>query len=844
MAHARTATWLAAMALWLPQTAWAGPKDDARRHFAAGLQAAQEGQYQIALQRFLAAQEAYPHPSTLYNIARSYYDARDLPNALTYYRLFRDSAPDKAGDVDPVIAALESQLDTRTAGPAQTDPGTAFVTGPSREELARLRAIADELAALSSAFADRAEEDLATAAPEPGEEPTEPVAVVDESEFLSDAYERIVVTASRVGQDPLDSPSTVTVLTSDDIRLSGATDVTDLLRRVAGVDAMALAGSLSEISIRGFSRRLGNKVLVLVDGRSTYMDFVGVTFWPALPIAMAEIDRIEVIRGPGSAVYGANAVTGVINIITRTPGDEPGGLVEVRGGHPGIAQGTVVASGRNASTAWRFSAGYQQHGRWAKEYELNDAEGELREDSPVVPFFEDQDTALRTVRANGRMDWTFGTKGFASLTTGFSNGDFEYYNLGALPNYGMELGHHYVRGDIAYDRLHIRSFWNHDRGDTAPWLDYDGLARPYDGRFVNDAVDFEVESPLEFDTGSMAHTLNLGVGYRYKQIAFGYLAGGFENPYNEHHFAAFVNEQATIGKLGIVGSLRLDRHPLIPLGRTLSPRAALLYRVLDSTSIRATAGTAFRAPNSLESYMDFNLNTTADGAYIQDFGDQINLLPERITTFELGIHDESSYLHQADLVLYYNAVSDLISLRSVTPTVAPFDASSNGFKAGETGWFNAEERYTGLGMEAEAEVYPTDGLDLFTNVELTRINEFNPRTEETVRDGSSSGLQINAGGSYRTPFRTDLSLAAHYTGKQNWRLREFDASGTILIVEREIPARVLMSARIGARPLPSEELEVALNLWNFTELFGDGYLEHPVGQPVTGRIFGSVAYRF
>src|SRR5688572_10722471 len=79
---------IACLASWWPTTALADPKDDARRHFAAGLAAASAGDYEIALQRFLAAQAAYPHPATLYNIARSYSDLNDTANALTYYRLY------------------------------------------------------------------------------------------------------------------------------------------------------------------------------------------------------------------------------------------------------------------------------------------------------------------------------------------------------------------------------------------------------------------------------------------------------------------------------------------------------------------------------------------------------------------------------------------------------------------------------------------------------------------------------------------------------------------------------------------------------------------------------------
>ena len=135
---------LALLALLIPSTARADPKDEARRHFAAGLAAAQEGEYAVALQRFLAAQNAYPHPATLYNIARAYADMDDLENALAYYRLFQDASPEKAADVEPVIQVLEARLgQTRAAEPepapepTATGPAPVVLGGATEEELAR-----------------------------------------------------------------------------------------------------------------------------------------------------------------------------------------------------------------------------------------------------------------------------------------------------------------------------------------------------------------------------------------------------------------------------------------------------------------------------------------------------------------------------------------------------------------------------------------------------------------------------------------------------------------------------------------------------------------------------------
>ena len=862
-----------ALALLLPFSAMADPKDDARRHFAAGLEAANDGNFEIALQRFLAAQEAYPHPATLYNIAQSYTDLEDSENALTYYRLYRNAAPDKAANVDPIIEAIEGRLgggaitatlptQDNSSGGGGGGGGTVevIVTGPRQQELARLESLALELNALMTAISDRQDADKRAVAEAqeraasgegsrgggggsvgpniPDVPDIDPRDLPDRGALLDDAYAKMVVSASRVAQDPLDSPSTLTVLTDEDIRLTGTTHLPDLLRRVVGVDAMQLSAAGTDIAIRGFNRKISNKVLILIDGRSTYLDFVGYTFFEMLPISLEEIERIEVIRGPGSAVYGANAVTGVINIITKTPGERPENVITADVGAPGFGRGTVMTNGRSKNTSYRLAAGYHQMGRWAKEFE--DPQG------GSVPFFDDQDNAMRMMRANLRLDQTFGTKGFASLSGGVVDGTSEFYNLGALSNFALDGNHEYLRGDIAWGNLHFRAFWNSDHGATGPMWEAAGQARTLNGLYNGDIIDVEFESPLEFETGSMDHVLNVGVGYRYKRSQFAFLEGGFDSVFNENHVSAFVNEQLTLNKLGFVASLRMDKHPLLPLDKTLSPRAALIYRLFDKTSIRATGGTAFRAPNHIESYMDFNLNNpAADGVFIRDVGNR-DLVPERITTVEVGMHDESTYYHTADAVVYMNQVSELIFLTDVDRDIFFYDEGGNGYQIGTTGWENRDEKYTGLGAEAEVELYPTDGLDVFGNVNLMGVIE-KPLDGPSVADKSASLVKINAGTMYRTGFRTDLSYELHFYSKQTWRLREFDSVGSLQITPYDIPARVLMSARIGNRPFKDEAIEIAATVWNITGLFVDPdsrFIEHPQGQPVGSRVFGSLTYNF
>ncbi|MDP2312281.1 MAG: TonB-dependent receptor [Pseudomonadota bacterium] len=848
---------LLALATWMP-AAHAEPKDDARRHFLAGLEAAQAKQFQLALDEFLAAQAVYEHPATLYNIARSYNDLGDLPHALEYFQLYRAVAPDKAADIDPVIAVLTAKLE-RQREPAVVVAAAAPVADSTPaavdfQEVERLSAIAKELEALSKTITERAAARAAnptvadatpatvgfadgtpTSGTPTAETPTAdtgPVILPDQGEFLSEAYERVVVTASRYGQSPLDSPSTVTILTEQDIRLSGASTVPDVLRRVAGLDVMFLSAGQGDLSIRGFNREFSNKVLVLVDGRSVYLDFLGIVSWAVLGIGLEEIERIEVIRGPGSAIYGANAMTGVVNIITKVPG-EGESLVHVEGGSPSYVRGTAVVDGRKERTSWRMSAGWDQTGRWSEGTPIE-------EGGSLVPFFEDDQThAWKGARADARIDQGFLEKGLASVSAGYVRGTNEFYALGALGAYAMDYSGGFARGDLAYGPVHLRTFYNGLSGATGPWTSYAGQRDSLNTTFDSDTVDVELETNVAFKTGPVAHRLNAGLGYRYKSIDWGYINLG--EPLFEHHFSAFLQDQAKVGPLALVGSLRADRTPLVPIEQTFSPRGAAILRVADRTSVRVTGGTSYRSPTFLESYMDLAQPSSVDGVYVSTKGDP-ELLPERILTGEIGIHDESTAFHVADAAAYVNRVTDLIGLRDVTPGYSPYDPELNGFSAGETGFVNLEPTYLAFGGEVEARVFPLDGLDVYANVAVERILEQDGA--EVAPDESTSLLKVNGGVMYRSPWRIDVGAHVNYVSPQVWRLREFDATGQVVPRDVAVPARTILTARVAVRPFEDDKIEVAASAWNLGALAGNTFREHPNGQLIGARYWGELTWRY
>lgn len=854
---------LIVLALLWAGTAQAEPKDDARRHFRAGLEAIQDENFDLALQHFLAAQEAYPHPATIYNIARVYGDLGDFSNALVYYRLYRDTATEGAVDVEPVISAIEARTGAATVVVTTPDePTTASSVAQNlltESEQARAQDIAEELTALSEAWSERGATNASNnalrasgildqlEAPPPSDAggtalggqdgTTDPSEINLESlgvaSYVEDPYQRSVVTASRYGQDPIDSPSTISVLTREDIRLSGATSIPELLRRVTGVDLFQITAGGADVSIRGYNRELNNKVLILIDGKSTYLDFTGSTFWSMIPVTLNEISRIEIIRGPGSAVYGANAVTGVINILTKVPGEVEESQAQLDVGSIAYRQGQLYTSGRSGEHRYRFTAGFTQHGRWERRYPEQDVDA-----TTLNPLFQNQTLGQNTGLVTGRVDRTFGRMGFASVSGGLSSGNFEYESLSALPSYGISFTDAYGRGDLSWGILHFRTFWNSNNAETGPWMGVDDEPFPNVTRLDMDTIDAELEAPIPFSTGPLDHVLNIGIGYRKKRIAIDYLTGGFEDPKNENHYSFFLNEQMTYRGFQAVGSLRVDAHPWLDLSETVSPRLAAVQRVAPYTSVRATAGTAFRAPNALENYSDFELGTPFDGGWIHGPG-STDLKAERISTFELGFHDESTDVHVVDAVLFFNHLRDTIWFPDITGQINFYDPDPGGFSFGIVPFENAPFDVYGYGLEVEGRIFPTDGMDLYTNIDLQNVE----KPDDVLPSFSlPAALKINAGWMYRTPWRTDLTLQGNYVSAMDGNASTFDDDGLLVTTSVVIPSRVILSTRIGIRPTRDENLELAFTGWNLVA--GDGWIDHSKGQTLRARVHGSARYTF
>ena len=200
-----------------------------------------------------------------------------------------------------------------------------------------------------------------------------------------------VTSVSRRAERVNQTAAAVSVIRNDEILRSGTTTLAEALRLGAAVDIGQVNGNTWGISTRGFNISTANKLLVLIDGRSTYVPLFGGTFWDVQDAFLPDVDRVEVIRGPGGTIWGANAVNGVINVISRPASETQGTAVTLLGGTNERAVASARYGGRLGDGAFRVYAKYRHRGPQlflsggSAEDEVEQGQAGFRYDSDAAP---------------------------------------------------------------------------------------------------------------------------------------------------------------------------------------------------------------------------------------------------------------------------------------------------------------------------------------------------------------------------------------------------------------------------------------------------------------------------
>jgi len=859
----------------LPNLALADVRSEARRHFRGGMDLIAQGQLDAGAVELEAAYELMPHPNVLYNLARAYFDAGQYVETVLYFERYLKSDPPDSDQVQLIVDALRDRLAKQTL--SEPDPATVLKGGTpidgqatvvTHEVIKVIQQASKRFAGIaaatqSPALQDQADvlEELArtlvtptkATSPEKTKTSQEPGQVASAttpkappslkssavedlnlgSQRTEDIYAERVVSASRLAQSPLDAPNSTTVVTAQDIRLSGITNIGELLRRAAGLEVMSLTTADTEISIRGLNQRLSNKVLVLIDGRSVFLDFLGATLWTILPIGVEDIERIEVIRGPASALYGADAFSGVINILLKKPG-QGDTLVTTTIGEGNTVRASARFTGRSEQVGYRFNAGHIQSNQYS--YGIDP------ERVDIEPTVTDPEIGIGAKWFNSEFNIRLPKKYTARVGTSVLSGDFSFMSAGRLRNLQAQ--------DAFFAQSHanistpmgvtVRTFWSAFSTDVK---NLEGRPDDVDVAFSDlqsHVLDVETEYDATFDWPVPNH-LNVGLGYRYKSIDWAWL----DRKRDEHHASAFIQDTMQFGDyVKITASTRIDKHPLISMP-VLSPRGAIVVRMTDESALRATVGTAFRSPAFLESYLRSKVPTPLRGITAYGIGNA-ELNPETMISTEIG------YSHQNDFFaleanIYLNIVNDLISLSQIdnyglTSDESVYDESVDAFPVGELQWANGDVSYRQLGGELGIRVYPVSGLDVYLNYAYHDTSPTDPDavTGAQAEEERTSAHKINSGVQYRSPFGLDLAFDVHLASEQTWVQAVSSATSGSAVGVFRVPGYAIVNARIGYR-LFDDSLELAVI---GTNLASTPFRQHPFAQKISRRIFGSATLRF
>jgi outer membrane receptor for ferrienterochelin and colicin len=800
----------------------ADERTEARAHFKRGMAAIADGRYEVGIEELKSAYDILPHPNVLYNIARAYVDTGDLENAVTYYRKYLEGAPKDRDEVAQLVVDLEERIHKQQAMLMEAQQTQAVPAGAGAGALPGGTPTALPPGAVTAS--------TAVARPPSGDLRNDQV------------FEETVVTASRTAQSPLDAPNSTSIITEQDIRLSGITKLPELLRRLAGIDIMETTGSQTEVSMRGFNQRLSNKVLVLVDGRSVYTDLLGATIWSDLPVGVEDLERIEVVRGPGSALYGADAFNGVINLITKPPGEGKSGANVGYGDH-NASHVALWTNKREGELSYRLTAGYDYQPRWSRE---------VPPGSVAQTYLADQNASLSSAHATAEVNRHFGKDIVAGVAGAYQDGFTEILGVGPVNDDIIKGVNTQAAAWVNGKHFEVRSFWTYTVGQSAVNATYAGQSQLLSSYHTH-VVDVEAQYIDQFETGrGVQHDLHIGANYRLKQVEWTYL----DRDEAEHHFGLFFHDEVKIGpQFAIVGDYRADYVPY--LQRIVnSPRASLLVHPTPKSTIRGIVATAFRTPTFLESYIGLPVQLpvqagTLDGPHVQT-----QIEPEQIFTTELGYLNSESDYFTFDSAFFYNHANNLIEVRPNTPITVgdlltpnqPTGLSQPGgtYTLFSGGFENQCQKYNVFGSELGVRTFPVEGLDVYANYTLMKVaqNDDGCSPEQKallVNDARTSAHKLNGGVQLRTKIGIDAAVDFHYVSPEDWAEQVTNVQRQQIQYQSfHLDAYTLLNARVGYR-FYRNQAEVSGVAFN---LLDDQHREHPFGQIIDRRLMGFFTYRF
>lgn len=447
------------------------------------------------------------------------------------------------------------------------------------------------------------------AAQTPAAPPAPPPAAGDQPPIYE---EQVIVTASKVEQQLVNAPATVSVVTSDVIQSSPATNYAELLRSVPGMNITQTSARDFNINMRGATSTLSTSQLALIDGRSLYLDFFGFVAWDFLPVNPNELRQIEVIRGPASAVWGANALSGVVNFITKTPREMQGTSFTMGVGNIGSGEDQVERSslplwyinGTHAAAVndrWSYKV---SAGAFAQDALLRPTGTIKNAQNTPYPAFTNNGT--RQPKFDSRVDYDAPEGAYRLSFSGGFAGTEGIIHTGIGPfdmNRGTKLAYGSAKWTKGAQKFGV--FTNILDGDADALLSVGLDGRPILFTFNTKTFDAEYGNVITIGTRNV---ISFGGNARYNSFDLSLAPLGD----SRKEGGAYVQDEIFLNDyLRWVVGARLDRFSVLDKPN-FSPRTAFIIKPAADHSVRLSFNRAFRAPSLINNFLDVGIFNQLD----------------------------------------------------------------------------------------------------------------------------------------------------------------------------------------------------------------------------------------
>lgn len=466
-----------------------------------------------------------------------------------------------------------------------------------------------------------------------------------------------VTTVSKKEEELFHAAAAIFVITGDDIRQSGATSLPEALSMVPGMEVARFDANKWGVTSRGFNDLFANKLLVLIDGRSVYSPIFSGVFWDMQNISLADVLRIEVIRGPGATLWGANAVNGIINIITKHTSDTQGGEVTFGLGTNERAIGNARFGGRiNEDVSYRIFTNYMDR------------------DSFVYSDGSDGADEWDVFNAGFRLDFDNKNDSFVVQADGFKGHVGQAYLINDLlePPYQRRFDY-----QVAVSGVNILGRWNHvfsDHSDMMLQFYYDYVSR--EEAVLKGILNiYDLDFHHRFELGQYQEVV-WGMGYRFISDAFDSTFAISFNPQKRDFSlkSAFVQDEITLvhNRLRLIAGAKFEHNDYT--GLEIQPNVRFVSMPNERMTVWAAVSRAVRTPSRAD--MDVRLNqrvyppdSLSPGfptTLITLFGNR-NFVSEEIMAYELGFRVNPIDKFFLDLSLFYNSYSNFYTIELDMP---------------------------------------------------------------------------------------------------------------------------------------------------------------------------------